>query len=172
METGAMSMFRVLSACVMLSLPAVSPSQAQQSTGHQHSMTDHAKHMAASQADARQLVSFPEPLRSHTLTNMRDHLLALGEIQEALARSQFDQAVDIAEQRLGMSSLKLHGAHEVAQFMPKGMQDAGTAMHRSASQFATITKDASVTGDLKPALAALAKVNQTCVACHAAYRLH
>ena len=118
------------------------------------------------------LKRFPEPMRSQTLANMRDHLLALGEIQEALSRSQFDQASDIAEQRLGMSSLELHGAHEVAQFMPKGMQDAGTAMHRSASQFATVAKDASVTGDLKPALAALAKVNQTCVACHAGYRLH
>jgi len=128
--------------------------------------------MAASQADARQLVEFPETLRLNTLANMRDHLLALGEIQEALSRGQFDLASDIAEQRLGMSSLELHGAHEVAQFMPKGMQDAGTAMHRSASQFATVSKDASVTGDLKPALAALAKVNQTCVACHAGYRLH
>lgn len=167
-----MSMFRVLSACVMLALPAVGPSQAQQPSGHQHAMTDHAKHMAAAQADARQLVKFPEPLRSHTLANMRDHLLALGEIQEALSRSQFDQASDIAEQRLGMSSLKLHGAHEVAKFMPRGMQDAGTAMHRSASQFATVAKDASVTGDLKPALAEPAKVNQTCVACHAGYRLH
>jgi cytochrome c556 len=32
----------------------------------------------------------------------------------------------------------------------------------------TIAKDGSVTGDLKPALA---KVNQTCVTCHAGYRL-
>ena len=167
-----MSMFRILSACVMLALPTVGSSQTQQHGGHQQSMTDHAKHMAASQADTRQLVKFPEALRAHTLANMRDHLLALGEIQETLSRSRFDQASDIAEQRLGMSSLKLHGAHEVAQFMPKGMQDAGTAMHRSASQFATIAKDASVTGDLKPALAALAKVNQTCVACHTGYRLH
>lgn len=167
-----MSMFRVLSACVMLALPAAGTSQTQQPSGHSHAMTDHAKHMAASHADARQLVKFPEPLRSHTLANMRDHLLALGEIQDALSRSQFDQASAIAEQRLGMSSLKLHSAHEVAQFMPKGMQDAGTAMHRSASQFATIAQDALVTGDLKPALAALAKVNQTCVACHAGYRLH
>ena len=111
-------------------------------------------------------------MRAHTLDNMRDHLLALAEIQEALSRSQYDQASEIAEQRLGMSSLKRHGAHEVAQFMPKGMQEAGTAMHRSASQFATVAKDASVNGDLKPALAALARVNQTCVACHAGDRLH
>lgn len=122
-----MSIFRVLSACAMLALSAVGSSPAQQPSGHQHAMTDHAKHMAESQADARQLVKFPEPLRSRTLANMRDHLLALGEIQETLSRSQFDQASDIAEQRLGMSSLKLHGAHEVAKFMPKGMQDAGTA---------------------------------------------
>lgn len=107
-------------------------------------MTDNAKHVAASNADTRQLVKLPEALRSHTLSNMRDHLLALGKIQEALARSQFDQAADIAEQRLGMSSLKLHGAHEVTKFMPNGMQDAGTAMHRAASQFVTVTKDASV----------------------------
>jgi hypothetical protein len=167
-----MSMFRVLSACVMLALPAAGSSQSQQPSGHPHSMTDHARHMAAPRADARQLVKFPEAMRAHTLDNMRDHLLALGEIQEALSRSQYDQASEIAEQRLGMSSLKRHGAHEVAQFMPKGMQEAGTAMHRSASQFATVARDASVNGDVKPALAALARVNQTCVACHAGYRLH
>ena len=70
-----------------------------------------------------------------------------------------------------MSSLEMHGAAEVAQYMPKGMQEAGTAMHRSASQFATVAKDASVTGDVKSALASLARLSQTCVACHAAYRL-
>lgn len=167
-----MSIVRVLSACVMFALPAVGSPQTQMPGSHQHSMADHAQHMAAPPSDARQWVRFPEALRAHTLSNMRDHLLALGQIQDALSRSQFDEASDIAEQRLGMSSLAQHGAHEVAQFMPKGMQEAGAAMHRSASQFATIAKDASVTGDLKPTLAALAKVNQTCVACHAGYRLH
>lgn len=70
-----------------------------------------------------------------------------------------------------MSSLGLHGAHEVAPYMPKAMQDAGTAMHRAASQFAIVAKDTSVTGDLKAPLAALVRVSQTCVACHAAYRI-
>jgi hypothetical protein len=130
---------------------------------------DHAAHAAA--ADPRTMVQFPEMLRTHTLANMRDHLLALAEIQDQLARGAYDKASDIAEQRLGMSSLGLHGAHDVAKFMPQGMQAAGTAMHRSASQFAIVAKDASVTGDLKGSLAALAKVSQTCVACHAAYRI-
>lgn len=74
------------------------------------------------QADSRILVKFPEPLLTHTLANMRDHLAALGEMQNALANGEYDRAAEVAEQRLGMSSLKTHGAHEVAEFMPKGMQ--------------------------------------------------
>ena len=101
----------------------------------------------------------------------RDHLAALGEIQDALARSDFDAAGRLAEQRLGMSSLTAHGAHDVAPFMPAGMQTMGTDMHHAASQFAVAAQDAAVTGDLGRALAALARVNRTCVACHAAYRL-
>jgi hypothetical protein len=158
--------------CAALAAPALALPQGQHAGDHQRPTTGHTQHDQGTQADARPLVKFPEPLRSHTLANMRDHLLALGEIQDALSRSQFDQAADIAEQRLGMSSLKTHGAHEVAKYMPQAMQNAGTAMHRSASQFATIAKDASVTGDLKPSLAALARINQTCVACHAGFRLH
>ena len=119
----------------------------------------------------REGLKFPETLRTHTLANMRDHLLALAEIQDQLARGAYDKASEIAEQRLGMSLLGLHGAHDVAKFMPQGMQAAGTALHRSASQFAIVAKDASVTGDLKGSLAALARVSQTCVACHAAYRI-
>ena len=141
---------------------------------------DHAMHMqhqaqAATQSapkDTRQAVHFPKALREHTLANMRDHLLALQEIQEALAKQEYDKAGDIAEQRLGMSSLSLHGAHDVAKYMPKGMQEAGTAMHRNASRFAVAAKDAGATGDVKPALAALAATTAQCVACHAGYRVY
>ncbi len=136
-----------------------------------HDHAAHQEHMASRSADARHPVRFPEPLRTHTLANMRDHLKALGEIESALSRSDYDEAAEIAEKRLGMSSLEAHGAHEVANHMPKAMQDAGSAMHRSASQFAVAAKDASVTGDWKAALGALARVNQTCVACHAGFRL-
>ena len=142
----------------------------------QHPQHDH-MHMqmpvvgAPTSGDARQGVRFPEHLRAHTLENMRDHLLTLGRIQEALAQGKFDEASEVAEQRLGMTSLPLHGAHDVAPFMPAGMQEAGTAMHHSASRLAIAIKDASVTGDLKPVLASLATLNQSCVACHAGYRL-
>ena len=135
---------------------------------HQHSMTG----PAALSADSRQLVTFPEPMRLHTITSMRDHLLALQEIDIALSQNAFDKAATIAEQRLGMSSLELHGAAHIAPFMPQGMQEIGTQMHRAASRFAVEAQTTSVGNDVRPALAALGTVMQQCVACHAAYRLH
>jgi len=128
--------------------------------------------MQGGTTDGRQLVRFPEPMRLHTIASMRDHLLALQEIDDALSRSEFDKASRVAEERLGMSSLELHGAAHLAPYMPQPMQDIGTAMHRAASRFAVAAQDASVGNDVRPALAALATVMQQCVACHATYRLH
>lgn len=147
-------------------LPATAPAQTHDPAAHHQ----HGGAMATP-ADKRQAVSFPAPLREHTLANMRDHLQALTEIQAALAKADFDRAADLAEKRLGMSSLEAHGAHEVAKFMPQAMQDAGSAMHRSASRFALAAKDASASADLRPALAALSEVSGTCVACHAGFKL-
>jgi len=138
----------------------------------QHNRHSGAHGPAATIEDSREFVRFPAALREHTLANMRDHLLTLQEIQEALGRGQEDVASRLAEQRLGMSSLGLHGAEEVAKYMPKGMQDFGSEMHRNASRFALEVQNAGVTGDLKPALQALSRVTAACVGCHAAYRLH
>ena len=132
----------------------------------------HGKAAASGQADTRQLVKFPEAMRLHTITSMRDHLLALQEINVALSKSDFDEAAKVAERRLGMSSLEQHGAAHLAPFMPIPMQDIGTQMHRSASRFAVEAQSASVSNDVRPALAALGTVMQQCVACHSAYRLH
>ena len=94
------------------------------------------------------------------------------EIDVALSQNAFDKAATIADQRLGMSSLELHGAAHIAPFMPQAMQDIGTQMHRAASRFAVHAQTASVGNDVRPALASLGAVMQQCVACHAAYRLH
>jgi hypothetical protein len=121
--------------------------------------------------DSRQFVTFPAAMIEHTLANMRDHLLALQEIQQNLGAGDTDAAAKIAETRLGMSSLRLHGAADVSKFMPQGMQAAGTEMHRAASRLAITAQDAGVTGDLKPVFAGLADVTAQCVSCHAGYRL-
>jgi hypothetical protein len=141
---------------------------------HDHGMSrdEPAKmHGADPIVDTRQMVYFPNQLRERTLANMRDHLLSLQQVHEALSTLDYDKAADIAEHRLGMSSLGLHGAHEVAKYMPQGMQDIGTAMHRSASRFAAAAQESAATGDIKPTLAALSRLSGACVACHASYRV-
>lgn len=122
----------------------------------------------AAEKDARQKVKFPAQMRAHMLGNMRDHLQALSEIQAALAAKQLDRAADIAETRIGMTSLASHGAAHMAQYMPQGMQDIGTEMHHAASRFARIAQE----GDGQKALENLAQVTQHCVACHAGYRVY
>ncbi len=122
--------------------------------------------------DKRQLVQFPPAQREHVLSNMRAHLVSLRDIQEALGGGDFQKAAQIAESSLGMSSLHDHHADENAKYMPAPMAQLGSAMHRAASQFALAAQDASASGDFKKPLAALAKLSASCVACHAAYRLH
>ena len=117
--------------------------------------------------DSRQTVELPKMMQQHMMTNMRDHLAAINEILMHLSKDQPDQAADIAEQRLGMSSMQSHGAGHMAKFMPEGMQEAGSNMHRAASRFALKAQE----GDLLPAYASLSEVTSACVACHAAYRI-
>lgn len=153
------------------SAAAAAPLALAQQHEHMRDMGSHAAPAPAAGPDGRVAVKFPAMLKEHTLANMRDHLHTLSVIQAYLAKRDFDRAADVAEKRLGMSSLQLHGAHEVAKYMPKGMQDAGTAMHHSASQFAVATQEAAIDNDVPRALAALNKVTDACVSCHAAYRL-
>ena len=117
--------------------------------------------------DARQLVKFPEMMQHHMLTSMRDHLATLNAIMEDLSNNKLDDAADIAEKRLGMSSLPSHDAKHMAEFMPKGMQEAGTNMHKAASQFALKAQE----GDLLAAYKSLSNLTSACVACHSAYRI-
>lgn len=125
----------------------------------------------AAEDDTRVAIDMPEMMRTHMLSNMRDHLTALHEIQNHLAAGEYDAAAEVAEKRLGMSSLQSHGASHMAGFMPKGMQETGTAMHQAASRFAVISQETAVTRELPRALGALSGVTAQCVACHAAYRL-
>lgn len=127
---------------------------------------------ARADEDTRQLVKMPVPMVQHMLSNMRDHLRALSEIQQALGAGESQRAADIAEQRIGMSSLTLHGAAHMAPFMPRSMQDMGTQMHKAASQFALVAQDSGATGNMARAVGALSRLTEQCVACHAAYRVH
>jgi hypothetical protein len=122
----------------------------------------------AADEDARIKVDFPDMMKSHFLGNMRGHLQALHEINLALATGQLDKAAEIAEAKIGMSSMIAHNSSHMAPYMPKEMQDIGTEMHHAASRFAMTANE----GDLPKALDGLSKVTEQCVACHMSYRVN
>ena len=117
--------------------------------------------------DPRQLVQLPEMMQQHMMSNMRDHLAAINEILINLANGDLDKAAEVAEYRLGMSSLESHGASHMAKFMPEQMRQAGTSMHKAASRFALVAEE----GELLSAYNMLSVVTSTCVACHSGYRI-
>jgi cytochrome c553 len=55
----------------------------------------------------------------------------------------------------------------MAKFMPEGMRQAGTAMHKAASRFALKAQE----GEALPAYKALSDITSACVACHSGYRV-
>jgi cytochrome c553 len=117
--------------------------------------------------DSRLLVELPEMMQQHMMSNMRDHLVAINEILINMANGQLDRSAEVAESRLGMSSLESHGASHMAGFMPEGMRQAGTDMHRAASRFALKAQE----GEVMPAYNALSEITSACVACHSRYRI-
>jgi hypothetical protein len=125
--------------------------------------------------DPRELVSLPGPMRDHMLASMRDHLATLNTVIGDIADNKFEAASKRLEKRLGMSSLPLHHAAEMAPYFPKPMQNAGTNMHHAASRLAIALENASVARSfdaMRKVDAALHAVTSSCVACHAGYRVH
>lgn len=126
------------------------------------------------QEDAREMVRMPALMQEHMLANMRDHLVTLDGVFSYVAEGNFDAAAKLIEERLGMSSLGLHGASHMAPLMPAPMQDAGTSMHRAASRLAIGLQDASVKQSfdaMRDVNRALHEVTSACTACHASYRI-
>jgi cytochrome c556 len=152
-------MARIRIAALLFLLAGIGASQAQQMRQDQ---------------DTRQLVQLPAPMQEHMLGNMRDHLATLNAILGDVANSKYEEAAKIAEARLGMSSLSLHGAAHLAPYLPKPMQDIGTNMHHAASRLVIVLQNAAVTPTadaMREINRALYAVTTACEACHASYRV-
>jgi hypothetical protein len=124
--------------------------------------------------DARQLVKLPPMMQHHMLGNMRDHLLALGDVLALLGQGKVDEAGHLAEHRIGMSSLEGHGAEQMAPFMPEEMRTIGTGLHEAASRFAIAAQNAEVEHTYesqRKVFAALAEITDSCNACHTRFRI-
>ena len=122
-------------------------------------------------SDTRQLVNYPPQLKRNTLATMRRHLQGLAEVQQALAEGHFNEAAQVATMTLAMSSMRGDQADEEAKYMPPGMMKLGAELHRQAEEFALAAQDAAVTGNTHKPLLLLSRLTQTCVVCHATYRL-
>ncbi len=148
------------------------------------------KHGHQMQEETRQLVEMPSKMQQHMMTKMRDHLAAVSEILQSLGQEDLDKAAEIAESRLGMSSMGKHGGgkkgkHDgdkkeehvcdnkgekgggMGKHMPEGMRTIGHGMHEAASRFALRAQE----GNTVLAYQALSEVTASCVACHASYRI-
>ena len=124
--------------------------------------------------DSRQMVKLPPMMQDHMLANMRDHLVALDEMLGELSTGNVDKASEIAEKRLGMSSMGLHGAAHMGKFMPKEMGMIGTNMHRAASRFVVVARNAELepgTDAQHKVYKALQEITTNCNACHQGYRI-
>ncbi|MCP5059446.1 MAG: cytochrome C [bacterium] len=119
--------------------------------------------------ETRQLVEMPEEAQRLLRSDMFDHLVAITLLMGHLAASEFEQASELAEARLGNSSRGRHRGTGFGpgRFMPPGMHQIGFGMHQSATDFAKIAKNE----DLPSALSALRRVTNSCVACHAGFRI-
>lgn len=121
--------------------------------------------------DTRQLATLPAPAQEVLRLEMLDNMAALNEILSLLAADQLKEAAEVAETRLGVSTM---GRHRNKPFearpgpnMPPAMHGIGIDGHRAASAFAAAAKS----GDRAKAMSLLPALTGTCVACHYSYRI-
>lgn len=122
----------------------------------------------AQPADYRQLVEMPPQAQQLMRKDMQNHLAALSEVLGYLVNKDFALAAEVAEKRMGKSSMGKHRETGMGpgRFMPLEMRQIGWGMHEAASDFAESAKS----GDQNKIYASLQKVMSSCTACHLSYR--
>ncbi len=119
--------------------------------------------MAMNHPDDRTSLNLPAPMRAMQKRMMRDHLAAVNEIVGLIAEDRFDKASRIAHARLGLTPemKRMCDRFENADFRAMGL-----AFHRRADELGEVLK----TRNTKRSLAALHRVMNSCVQCHATFR--
>jgi hypothetical protein len=125
--------------------------------------------------DGRTIVEMPPKMVSQFQFSMRDYLQTISDIQGNMAKGQFEQAGDLAEQKLGMSAHRraesVRPQPDLVKYLPPAMRGAGESMHSAASGFAVAAKKAAKTGQTAEAWETMSTLVANCNACHNAYRL-
>ena len=127
--------------------------------------------VAAHAGDARQLAKLPAPAEATLREEMLDNLVTLNEILGLVVAGKVKEAGEVAEKKLGTSTM---GRHRNKPFearpgphMPPAMHELAMKGHQAATAFAAV----AATGDREKTLAALPTLNSACVSCHLAYRV-
>lgn len=88
--------------------------------------------------EGRQLVHLPGPIQEHMFGNMRVHLSSSNEMIGHASAGKLDEAVKIAERRLGMSPLSEHETEHMAPLFPKLIQDMESSMPHAGSRLVIV----------------------------------
>ncbi len=113
--------------------------------------------------DSRTTLNLRAPVREHQLSMMREHLQAVNDIISDIARGKFEDASQIAHQKLGLTPemKKMCNRYHNADFRKLGL-----AFHQSADELGDVLK----TGDINKSLKALNATMNYCLQCHATFR--
>lgn len=142
--------------------------QAARHDGGKHAMQEHngeAGHTM--QADERIAVNLSSMQRLHVLTEMRGLLESTQGVIKGLALNDMEM-VQISARKAGTDGRKTTENHEMHKKMPEGWMQLGRAAHKSMDEIAQMAADGKPIKDIQLKLVA---TMDSCMACHAAYRL-
>jgi hypothetical protein len=103
-------------------------------------------------------------MAEHQKQNMRDHLLAVQQIVDAVARDDLP-AADKAASRLASSETMGRMCTHMGAAAP-GFTEQALAFHRTADDIGAAARD----GDARRTLSALSKTLAACTGCHARWK--
>ena len=121
-------------------------------------------HAALDKLDSRVPVPLLPMMADHQKRNMRDHLLAVQEIVQALSRNDLP-AVEAAAKRIGYSEEMGMMCNHMGAGAP-GFTEQALKFHHTADGIGVAARK----GDRKGVMLALGSTLQACTACHAAFK--
>ncbi|MDQ6979333.1 MAG: cytochrome C [Mariprofundaceae bacterium] len=147
----------------ILATPALAADVSMDHTAMHQQMMDMQHGSAMPVEDSRISLKLPPAMRQNQLAMMREHLKAVDAIVMNIAEGKFDEASNIAHDKLGLTPKmkKMCAMYGNDQF-----KDLGFAFHDSADELGEVLK----TKDIKRSLKALHKTMDKCISCHATFR--
>ena len=125
---------------------------------------------AAHAEDTRPLAPLPAAAQESLRQEMLENLAALNEVLILVGSGKLAEAGEVAEAKLGVSSMGKHRAKPMdarpGPHMPPAMHGIGMDGHKAVSEFAKV----AASGDRDRAIALLPNLTGACVACHFSYR--